>query len=625
MHSIDLSTKRKGNSQMSTITPILTKWGENLNKHLPLSSYPRPQLKRDNWVCLNGVWEYAFSENEPAEYTGEIIVPFSPESLLSGVSRELSAGQTIWYKRSFKFDKIPSEHRLLLHFGAVDQYCEVFVNGEHMGGFEGGYWPFHFDITDIIAENPEKEAEIIVAAWDDGEKGIEAFGKQSTNRGGIWYTAQSGIWQTVWAEVVPEQHVRDIKITPQCVESTVEIELTLSDLVEDEFVHISVYDENAVFAEIRHSYLELKKVRDEENTVSITIPLPGFKYWSPDNPFLYTLKIKTSSDLVESYFGMRQFGIENGRLMLNGEPIFHTGLLDQGYWSDGMYTPPDDEAMIFDIVEAKKLGYNMLRKHIKIEPLRWYYHCDRLGMLVWQDFVNGGGPYSDMLTRFLPFADVRIKDDRLRSGFGRMNPKGMQVFERDLIRTVKHLYNCVSLCVWVPFNEGWGQFEANRITEKLRAIDATRSIDHASGWHDQGGGDFASHHVYYKPFKFKADKFGRVQALTKFGGYSMQCEGHTTSDKLFGQRMFRTKEGLTKAIKKLYETDVLPYIEKGLSAAIYTQLSDVEDEVNGLFTYDRAKLKIDSRAIWELNNRLIQTLLYEKETVPKGTRRINEL
>jgi hypothetical protein len=335
--------------------------------------------------------------------------------------------------------------------------------------------------------------------------------------------------------------------------------------------------------------------------------MPGFRYWSPDDPFLYTLKIAAGCDEVTSYFGMRQFGIvkEQGipRLSLNGESVFHSGLLDQGYWSDGMYTAPSDEAMIWEIKEIKKLGFNMLRKHIKIEPLRWYYHCDRLGILVWQDFVSGGGPYSNMVTQYLPFIGIQLRNDH--KGFGRGNENGRRIFERDAARTISLLGNVVSLSVWVPFNEGWGQFDAKRIAEKIRETDNTRLIDHASGWHDQQGGDFASSHVYYKPFRMKLDKLNRLQGLTEFGGYSCPSEGHMASDRLFGYRMYKDTDAFNSALEKLYREEVIPKIENGLTAAVYTQVSDVEDEINGLFTFDRSVLKAAPEMMQRINKELL--------------------
>jgi hypothetical protein len=569
---------------MSDLHPLYTRWGKTLDKTCPLGEYPRPQLKRETWLCLNGVWQYAISDNQPEEYDGEIIVPFSPETKLSGVGRQLQPGQTLWYRRVVHMDAVPPDKRLLLHFGAVDQRCEVFVNGRSACTHSGGYWPFHVDITDFVCEGDNT---LTVAVRDDSDTGDEAYGKQKLQRGGIWYTAQSGIWQTVWAETVPQQHIESIKITPRCETSEVEIDLRFPH-PDSPAAHISIFDG------------ERQVAQGSAKGSPIRLPMQGFKYWSPDDPVLYTVRISAGDDEVESYFGMRQFGIDNERLTLNGQPIFHNGLLDQGYWSDGLYTAPCDEAMIWELSEIKKLGFNMLRKHIKIEPLRWYYHCDRLGILVWQDIVNGGGPYSGLVTRYLPFIGIHIRDKIGRRGFGRADRTGRQKYERDLARTVDLLFSAVSLAVWVPFNEGWGQFDANSIADELRRLDSTRPIDHASGWHDQGGGDIASHHVYYKKFRFKPDKKKRVQALTEFGGYSCPTEGHMASGKLFGYRMYKSKEALTEAIAKLYKTEVFPNIGKGLAAAIYTQVSDVEDEINGLFTYDRAELKVKPETIREI-------------------------
>ncbi|MCL2248836.1 MAG: glycoside hydrolase family 2 [Oscillospiraceae bacterium] len=584
---------------MDKLTHMLTPWGEAIDKTNPLSEYPRPQLRRDNWTCLNGTWEYAILESGmstvPSEYDGEILVPYSPESLLSGVKRQLLPGQTLWYRRKFSFTKPEQEGRLILHFGAVDQVCKVYVNGQKAGDHSGGFWPFSIDITDFLAA---EEIVITVAVQDESDRGIEAYGKQKLERGGIWYTAQSGIWQTVWTEVVPEQHIENIKITPLPESSEVKFEV--------------------IFAKNTSAATEIQ-VFDEEKEVSsgsfetneFTLKIPNFRYWSPDDPFLYKTKITAGGDKVESYFGMRSFGIvkdENGfpRLSLNGKPIFHSGLLDQGYYSDGMYTPASDEAMVWEITKAKEMGFNMLRKHIKIEPLRWYYHCDRLGMLVWQDFVSGGGPYGEFVTRYLPFIGLHLKDTTKKKGFGRKNEAGRKAFERDMTRTVKLLYNVVSLSVWVPFNEGWGQFDAERICKDLQKIDHTRSIDHASGWHDQGTGDFSSYHVYYKPFKMKPDKQGRVQALTEFGGYSCPTTGHMATDKLFGYKMYKTKQELNAAIEKLYTKEIIPKIKKGLSATIYTQLTDIEDEINGILTYDRKELKLDAEMVREINEKLIK-------------------
>ena len=571
------------------IRPLLTVWGEQLNRECPLNDYPRPQLARPQWQCLNGPWQYAIhgGDARPEVWDGEIVVPFSPESVLSGVGRRLMPGQTLWYKREVTFAAMPQkEERLLLHFGAVDQRCTVYVNGQQAGTHAGGYWPFSLDITGLVRKG---ENEITVAVADDTDQSDEAFGKQTLNRGEIWYTGQSGIWQTVWCETVPRQHIQSLRITP-CWRSG-EVEITALPAVEDEDLKGTV------------------KVLDGATVVAkgaliggtVRLALPGdFKSWSPDDPFLYDVEITAGKDEIRSYFGMREFGVSKGanspRLTLNGRPILHNGLLDQGYWSDGMYTPPSDAAMVWDIEKAKAMGFNMLRKHIKIEPLRWYYHCDRLGMLVWQDFVSGGGPYSPMVVQVAPFVGVSFGDGPDRYALhGRESDAGRKNFMRDAERTIDLLYNVPSLAVWVPFNEGWGQFDAAYVADFVRQKDPTRAVDHASGYFDQGAGDFHSYHVYFKPFLPRRDKHGRVLALTEFGGYSLARAGHVSSDEPYGYKQFTDKKALNEAILRLYLHDVLPAMKLGLGAIVYTQVSDVEDETNGLFTYDRKITKVSPR------------------------------
>ena len=574
---------------------LYTRWGKEMDRTCPLPEYPRPQLHRDKWQCLNGIWSYAIrpkGEEEPKEYDGEIVVPFSPESALSGVNRQLLPGQKLWYRRAIQLPGRCEEERLLLHFGAVDQRCIVYFNGRVAGAHEGGYWPFCLDITQLTVPD---ENTLTIAAEDDSDTGDEAYGKQTLHRGGIRYTAQSGIWQTVWLETVPNKYIQTLRITPRYADAKVEIGALLAG-GQGAQGNVEVYEGELLAA--------VGALTDGRASLS----LPGFHSWSPDDPFLYTLRITAGQDTVSSYFGMREFGRildAQGypRLALNGKPIFHTGLLDQGYWSDGLYTPPSDEAMRWEIAELKNMGFNMLRKHIKIEPLRWYYHCDRLGMLVWQDFVSGGGPYHRAVTEILPFAGIHIRDDR-RALFGREGEKGRAVFERDSQRTVGLLYNAVSVAVWVPFNEGWGQFDTCRIAGAVKALDPTRLVDHASGWHDQGCGDFKSWHIYYKKYRLKKDPKGRIEALTEFGGYSSPTLGHMASDALFGYRMYGTTAQLNDAVAELYHNEVLPTVEKGLSAAIYTQVSDVEDEINGVFSYDRAAAKLDPGLISHINGEL---------------------
>jgi len=556
-------------------------------------------MRRDNWLCLNGVWQYAICEAdmpEPEHYDGDIIVPFSPESLLSGVKRQLLPGQTLWYRKKARFESLLGQ-RLLLHFGAVDQHCTVYCNGKKAGSHSGGYWPFCFDITELILDG---ENTLALAVTDDSDTGNEAYGKQNLNRGGIWYTAQSGIWQTVWAEYVPQQYISNVRITPDCTNAEVTFQIDFAEGKSEVTEYtIQIFSDGKLIS--NGTFIQS----------TARLHMGDFRYWSPDDPFLYTVKITAEQDKVESYFGMREFAAirdNNGhmRFALNGKPLFQSGLLDQGYWSDGLYTPPSDEAMIWEISELKKLGFNMLRKHIKIEPLRWYYHCDRLGMLVWQDFVSGGGPYKPLVTQYLPFVNIRLSD-RHFGLFGRRNELGRAIFERDMARTVKLLYNVVSIAVWVPFNEGWGQFDALRIAQTLKKTDTTRLIDHASGWHDQGGGDFKSRHIYYKKYKMHRDKKKRIQVLSEFGGYSCPCEGHMTSDVLFGYRMYKDADELTDAFEKLYRQEVLPAAEAGLAASVYTQVSDVEDEINGIFTYDRAEMKLREELVRQINEPLKKT------------------
>lgn len=581
----------------NNLHPLFTPWGEIINKQCPLDDYPRPQLRRDNWQCLNGMWQYAIrdGDSQPKKWDGDILVPFSPESLLSGVGRQLLPGQTLWYYREIQLQKPDVGNRLLLHFGAVDQHCRVWCNGHLLGEHSGGYWPFSFDITSALNGDT---AAITLAVTDDTDTGNEAWGKQKIKRGGIWYTGQSGIWQTVWCEEVPKQYIEGLKITPQWRDG--EVEFTVMGSVGEGKVQVFANGTPIAEALIENNFAKLT--------------LPHFRSWSPSDPFLYDARICAGKDVVYSYFGMREFGMAAGsdgimRLTLNAEPIFHNGILDQGYWSDGMYTPPCDEAMEWEISRIKDMGFNMLRKHIKIEPLRWYYHCDRLGMLVWQDFVSGGGPYKKWVVQAAPWLGMNFSDGpKGYARLGRQSDDGRKAFLRDSKRTIELLYNTVSLSVWVPFNEGWGQFDASAMYEHVKKADTTRIADHASGYFDQGAGDFHSYHIYYKRFRPKNAKMSnRVLALTEFGGYSLLIDGHMASDRLFGYKILKTQREWHEALLRLYNKDVLPAIKKGMGAIVYTQVSDVEDEINGLFTYDRRVTKADTPKIKNLNDTVYAT------------------
>lgn len=610
--------RRREAGRKTPLRPLFTPWGEVLDRDRPLPEYPRPQLRRDSYLNLNGRWQYAIRKDgkAPDAFDGEIIVPFSPESLLSGVGRQVAPGDALWYQRSFtlpegfrqirertreelrdgKWVSLPdgqAPDRLLLHFGAVDQECRVFVNGELAGEHAGGYLPFSLDISDALCEGRNT---LTVVVKDDTSRSRHAYGKQSFTPGGIWYTPQSGIWQTVWLESVPENYVESVKITP------------LYDKKRVRFVIKADRAEGANIVVRKDGQGIAEDWADENGEATALIMDEHFRPWSPQDPFLYDVTITLSDgDRVESYFAMRKFGTAelNGKkvLALNGQPIFMNGVLDQGYWSDGLYTAPADEAMVYDIETMKDLGFNMLRKHIKIEPLRWYYHCDRLGMIVWQDLVSGGARQSPMVTQVLPFMGVHLRDGRHRR-FGREEEESRDQFVQDLYDTVELLYNTPSLAVWVPFNEGWGQFDSLQITQLLWEEDPTRLVDHASGWHDQKGGDFKSRHIYFRPVRLRHDG-SRVLALTEFGGYSMAVSGHCASEKLFGYKMYHTAGDLMDAYTRLYQEEILPHIARqGLSAAVYTQLSDVEEEVNGILTYDRRLCKLDKTAVRRLNRQL---------------------
>ncbi len=568
---------------------LMTPWGERLDENCILTEYPRPQMRRNSYLNLNGRWEYAITDSDesPPRWDGTILVPFSPESALSGVGRSLQPGQTLWYRREVIVPQgfIPADGRLLLHFGAVDQEAAVYWNGRLLGRHMGGYNAFTLDATDALGPRNS----LVVRVHDDTDASFHSRGKQKTRRGGIWYTPQSGIWQTVWVEAVPRHYIEGLRIVP-------------------------LFDQSAVEVMVRCSQPLQCEATVDGRTVPFTsgeparIPMPDFRAWSPEDPYLYDLSVTLGEDRVESYFGMRKMEVRADRggvkrLFLNGEPYFQSGLLDQGYWPDGLYTAPSDEALIYDIQTAKAMGFNLLRKHIKVEPMRWYYHCDRLGMLVWQDMPSGGGKYRFSTITLPLVTGIHRRDNHYRA-FARASSQGRGEYMDELEEMVGQLFNAPSVVLWVPFNEGWGQFDSTLVMERLRALDPTRPVDPASGWHDQGAGELRSLHVYFKPFRFRRDRRGRALALSEFGGYNLRVDGHCFNQKDYGYRRLPDAAALWRDFSRLYEREVLPAVPRGLCASVYTQLSDVEDELNGLMTYDRRVVKLDADEVRELNERL---------------------
>ena len=564
-----------------------TVWGEQLDPNAVLQEYPRPQMMRESYRNLNGLWDYAITDTDtcPENWDGKILVPFSPEAELSGVGRTLLPSQYLWYRREL-VEAPQAGMRLLLHFGAVDQECRVWLNGRLLGGHTGGYTAFTLDATDALAESNV----LLVAVRDGTDTNELSRGKQKTKRGGIWYTPQSGIWQTVWAEWVPERYISALRITPDAAHSCVRVTVQ------------SEYDG------VCYLHFHGRRIGGFTNRET-TIRVENAELWSPEHPKLYDFSAELGSDRVESYFALRDTAVgrdKAGRpcLLLNGKPYFHSGVLDQGYYPDGLYTAPSDEAMIYDITLMKRMGFNMLRKHIKIEPMRWYYHCDRLGMLVWQDMMNGGGDYR-LLTISAPLFTHRSHSDHDYRRFARTDAAGRAAYYAELTEMVTQLYSCPCIVMWVPFNEGWGQFDAAEAVRRIEALDKTRTIDHASGWHDQRIGSIQSLHVYFYPYRYKPDRLGRAVVLSEFGGYQLPVAGHTWNDANFGYKGYKTPEALMEAYRKLFETQILPARRKGLAASVYTQLSDVEDEVNGFVTYDRKVEKLDAGAVRAINQRLV--------------------
>jgi Glycosyl hydrolases family 2, sugar binding domain/Glycosyl hydrolases family 2/Glycosyl hydrolases family 2, TIM barrel domain len=552
--------------------PLATRWAKDVSPERVWPEYPRPQMVRDNWVNLNGLWSYAIrpdGEDEPSAWDGEILVPFAVESALSGVKKAVHPHERLWYRRSFSKPELSDGQRALLHFGAVDWKCTVWVNGEEVGEHTGGYDPFSFDITGALEEG---ENEIVVAVSDPTDTGNQPRGKQVLAPRGIMYTAVTGIWQTVWLETVPKRHVKSLKITPNVDNGSVTVATNATSVGT---VRLRVLSDQKPIATV---------TADSADTVQVAIP--DAKLWSPDKPFLYDLQVELLDgekvvDAVESYFGLRKIEVKKdadgiNRLWLNNEVVFQYGPLDQGWWPDGLYTPASDEAMKYDIEMTKRLGMNMARKHVKYESDRWYYWCDRLGLLVWQDMPSGTA--------------ARTSESRAN-------------FRRELQAMIDALVNHPSIVMWVPFNEGWGQHDTPEVVAWLGEYDPTRPINEASGWHDRGSGDISDMHSYPGP-GMREPEAERVVVLGEFGGLGMPVSGHTWQDEEnWGYVSYTEKDALTDAYVNLL-TEMRPLIGRGLAAAVYTQTTDVEIEVNGLMTYDREVVKLDEGKITEAARKL---------------------
>lgn len=595
---------------------LYTRWGKNLDRDHVLEEYPRPFLMREDYQILNGWWDYAFTIDykQPQQYEGRILVPFSPETALSGVGRQLKPDEYLWYRRNFDlpgWDREKGQNRILLHFGAVDQSCEVRINGHKVKRHTGGYLPFEVDISRYAQESAN---ELIVAVKDLSDTSYHSKGKQKLNAGGMFYTAQSGIWQTVWLEKVPKTYIKEIKTVPDIEKKIIRIKVSSSYSTDKK--NVDKLSRNLpIEIKIRKPGLypdpvvKPSQISTEDMLETavlavsdkwIEIPIESISLWNCETPYLYYFEVKLGDDRAISYFAMRKFSLETKvheeflRICLNGEVQFQNGVLDQGYWPESLYTPPSDAAMIFDIQEMKKTGFNMVRKHLKIEPQRWYYHCDRLGIVVWQDMVNGGSYYKHWFVTYgatlLSWLRIPMRDvyPRLLS---REAKAGRLEFIREMKETIRLLGNHPSIAAWVIFNEGWGQFQTEDMTRIVRRLDPNRLIDQASGWFDQGGGDFSSLHNYFFKLFIRPER-ERASVLSEFGGYSYREPGHCAKEKLYGYGICKNKKDLEKRFLERWQ-GVRNLIPQGLSASIYTQWTDVEEEVNGVFTYDREVRKIE--------------------------------
>ncbi|MDR1743141.1 MAG: beta-galactosidase [Dysgonamonadaceae bacterium] len=576
---------------------IKTLWAEQIDPKNVLPEYPRPLLERPEWKNLNGLWNFAVTslqEAQPATYEGRILVPFAVESSLSGVQQAVNDKQQMWYNRTFTIPKQWKNKRILLHFGAVDWKTEIFVNDVFIGSHTGGYSPFSFDITPFLV--PGDKQELTVKVWDPTDRYFQPRGKQVSNPANIVYTAVSGIWQTVWMEPVDEKHITSLKILPDIDKSVVSVKVNVCKASQDDYVEIKLLKEGAL--------VSVKKVALGDD--AFEIPVPDAQLWSPDSPFLYDLEVALFSkgkqtDKVKSYCGMRKISMSRDdkgvmRLQLNNKNLFNLGVLDQGWYPDGLYTAATDEALTSDILLLKKLGFNMIRKHIKVEPARWYTHCDRLGILVWQDMPSGDNNWG--------YSGINYMRDYLDDKVVKNNTIARDNYRKEWKEIIDNLYSYPSIVMWIPFNEGWGQFDTANMAEWTKSYDSSRILNPASGGNFYHTGDVLDMHHYPEPEMFLYDP-DRVNVLGEYGGIGYAIKEHLWSpDDNFGYESLlqSPKEVTDKYIDLLH---ILKSLDK-FSASVYTQVSDVEREVNGFVTYDRKVIKIDETAIRKANQDIIR-------------------
>ena len=574
---------------------IKTKWGKNLEPNKVWQEYPRPQLERKQWLNLNGIWSYSITDvnsQKPDNFDGEILVPFSIESSLSGVMKSLNEKQILWYYKEFEIPDNWKDKNIIIHFNAVDWICELYINDNKIGEHSGGYSEFSFDITKNIIEGKNK---ILLRVFDPSDKGYQAVGKQTLNPNVIWYTSISGIWQTVWLEPVNEIYIKKLEINNDYDKKEIKIN-----------VKLNLDEKLPLEASLLFKDDELMKLKGSSNSeIVFNIPDKHFHPWSPKEPNIYSFNINLFDnnqkiiDSIVSYTTLRkveQKKDKNGiyRIYLNNKPLFNMGTLDQGYWPDGLYTPPSEEAMIYDINKLKELGFNTIRKHIKIEPYRYYYYCDKIGMLVWQDMPSG-----DRQNNKWEFLKLNAGDDVNRSEESKNN------YYKEWSEIIDNLKFFQCIIVWIPFNEGWGQFDTEKVVEFTKKQDSTRLINAASGGNHRICGNFLDLHSYPHPAQYlKVDNL--INILGEFGGLALDIKGHTWKEDNWGYKTCKSKEEVTEKYEEYINLLINSF--KSFSAAIYTQTTDVEIEINGLITYDRAEIKVIEQRIKAANEKIINSL-----------------